>query len=823
MKATCEAEGHKITVGSRCAIWKERFLRSHPSFHRRIKKDRFYWIVLTVSSLIATPILHAGVSALEPASLSASDSNGASAGSSSGNPPTGIPALAHPPATEGPGTAASTNVPATVTKRSGKGDTTDLAALQLGETTVTSTEDPSLTMPSAQAMEKMLNELPASSNMIKSEKVRQGRAATLQDIFRYQPGLWVMPGFTGPNATRFNIRGSGLSSGAGTTEGVYFMQDGIPLMSPDGTIFNMGQFDPLAYSYTTVYRGAEAMDYGFATLFGAVNFTSFTGYTAPAYSTYFQAGSFGYLQGSASAAGVKGKNDYFAVLTEQAGQGYRFQNSFNNITLNTNFGHRFSDHLENRVFFTYSDQQWQVPGPLTLDQAVTTPTLANPTYLADDYRQFWSTLRLADKLSYVLDGDQKIDVGLSWTNMHQLTFYGLFFSSSNNFFSLPLRYQNTQELFGLRNLFVAGALPQGADYTENWNQLKGPLEGAPMAVYNMTVVNVPIYAYDQLFLTDKLSVNVGLTFQDMNYTNEAYKYATDKFPAVQPTTSLNYSQFNPKLGLTYQVVPEAMIYTSVARSFQPPTLYQTAVSPTANYFSRNLGLLPLLSQSAITAEIGSRGSAGRFSWNVDFFNSWVNRELLEITPNPLVPTVVETINASPTTMRGVEVLLNTILFKDIMVPGTSAEEGDQIVLVQSFDWYRFDFASSTPASFVGTNGRTTFVDLKGNQLFGIPEFFYQAQLLYHHPSGFYIGPNVMAFSTYPVDLVNSSFVPGTALLGAQVGYQSKKGLNIFFQGMNLTNDHFVSMVTPQFHALPTGEYFWPGDGFAVYGGISWNF
>ncbi|WP_315861705.1 hypothetical protein [Methylacidiphilum caldifontis] len=106
-----------------------------------------------------------------------------------------------------------------------------------------------------------------------------------------------------------------------------------------------------------------------------------------------------------------------------------------------------------------------------------------------------------------------------------------------------------------------------------------------------------------------------------------------------------------------------------------------------------------------------------------------------------------------------------------------------------------------------------------------------AQLLYQHPSGFYIGPNVMAWSTYPVDLLNTTFAPGTALLGFRIGYQNpKKHLSIYLDGRNLTNEHYVAMVSDVFDASNGGKiplskqtYFWPGDGWAIYGGISWNF
>jgi len=683
-----------------------------------------------------------------------------------------------------------------------------------------SESEPSLTVPSAQKMQELLNELPASSNLIEAKRVRQGRAATLQDLFLFQPGIWTQPGFTGPNAYRISIRGSGLSTGAGTERGIWFLQDGIPLNPPDGVLFNQGQFDPLAYQYSVISRGAEAFNYGFATLFGAVNFVTYTGYTAPPYSAYFTAGSFGWLQGSIEAAGVESKTDYFAVLSDASAEGYRFHNSFNNAWLNTNIGYKITSSIENRIYFTYSNQQWQVPGPLALEEVLTDPTTANPAYVEGDYRQFWDTTRVADKATYIIDPNQTVNMGISWTNLHQITFYGLFFQSSNNFFSLPCNYTNTMDLYGHRNLIVAGVMPMGEFYQENWNRLLGTIQGTPMATYNMTVVNIPIYAYDQFWVNEKFSINLALQAVYDRMTNEAFKDLLHR----SVDTTLTFSQFNPKLGLLYQVDPHNQLYASVARSFEPPSLYETAISPTA--LPPNLALYPNRAQNAITAEIGTRGQWDRFNWSFAFFQSWVTNELLEASLNPPLNTLIYTINAPPTTHRGIEISLNTTLAKGLMVSNSDSQNQDQIVLYQIFDWYRFylngNFFSPTTHQEI---------PLRGNQLFGVPEYSYMAQMLYMHPSGFYIGPNVMAWSTYPVDLVNTAFAPGTALLGFRIGYQNpKKHLSIYLDGRNLTNEHYVAMVSDVFDASNGGKiplskqtYYWPGDGWAIYGGISWNF
>jgi len=58
------------------------------------------------------------------------------------------------------------------------------------------------------------------------------------------------------------------------------MQDGVPLNLADGS-FDFQVIEPMATRYIEVYRGANALQFGAATLGGAINYVSPTGYDAP--------------------------------------------------------------------------------------------------------------------------------------------------------------------------------------------------------------------------------------------------------------------------------------------------------------------------------------------------------------------------------------------------------------------------------------------------------------------------------------------------------------------------------------------------------------
>ena len=107
----------------------------------------------------------------------------------------------------------------------------------------------------------------------------------------------------------------------------------------------------------------------------------------------------------------------------------------------------------------------------------------------------------------------------------------------------------------------------------------------------------------------------------------------------------------------------------------------------------------------------------------------------------------------------------------------------------------------------------------------MPQHFYEAELLYATASGFYAGPNLQCnITSYPVDQANTLFADSYALLGFKIGYRPKKGLAVFFEAKNLTNERFASAVDPIADAqtVSNAQIFHPGDGRAFYGGASWT-
>src|SRR5690606_22336918 len=114
-------------------------------------------------------------------------------------------------------------------------------------------------------------------------------------------------------------------------------QDGIPLNSPDGSS-DFQRIDPTAYQYTEVYKGANALRYGSATLGGAINFVTPTGLEASPFQGRLDAGSFGWRRTQLSTGFAGDTMDGFVTASWQAQDGFREQSAGKALRASGNVG-----------------------------------------------------------------------------------------------------------------------------------------------------------------------------------------------------------------------------------------------------------------------------------------------------------------------------------------------------------------------------------------------------------------------------------------------------------------------------------------------------
>lgn len=667
----------------------------------------------------------------------------------------------------------------------------------------------SLTSPSAAEAARQNRHVPGGFTVQDTGGMYLGRASNFQDLFQNTPGM-VMLSENNVEVSKIFIRGSGVFS-EDEPSGVQYLIDGLTLNQADGEIITE-DFGVDTFKYAEVYKGANALKYGALGLGGAVNFVPYTGYDASPVSVRVEGGSFGYVRGQASSGGVYGPFDYYASVSGRDRTGWREHSSESTEMLFSDWGWKIGDELENRFYVTADQTDRQLPGGLSKEQMEQDPQQPGLYAVQENFRKDWYYLRLADNLVYESAGE-KANAGVYWwhRDAYEPNLYitnnflqGITAFYADNFGGLA-NSTTRGELFGQKNIFTVGFNPTAETehdgYYANLNGQQGPRTGQDVEFS----FNAVLYAENQHYFTEKLSLVTGLQgayalrhfYDQFNGTTEGNQSGVPAFYGL-----------NPKVGAIYELNDQDQVFANFSRSWQPPSFDDMVNFDTGP--DTSVTFTPLESQRAWTAEVGTRGESEHVKWELSLYHSWVRDELLDL--NNAEGVEIGGINIPKTYNQGIEAGLQIRLLQSIIWKEDKNHYGDRLTLNQNYTLSDLHFDHN---SIYGDN-----------RIAGVPIHMYVAQLMYETPFGFYAGPTLQwNITRYPVDNANLLYADDYALLGFKIGFQIKKGLNVFVQGMNLMDERYASSVDPissvKAYAPPV-QVFHPGDPRAFYGGLSWT-
>ena len=213
----------------------------------------------------------------------------------------------------------------------------------------------------------------------------------------------------------------------------------------------------------------------------------------------------------------------------------------------------------------------------------------------------------------------------------------------------------------------------------------------------------------------------------------------------------------------------------------------------------------LKNQTATTLEIGVRGEHGFGQWDLALYRSEVRHELLTVETQAqigAINAIVAENNASPTVHQGLEL--------GLLSPLWDGGRNGKLALRQAYTFSDFHYRDDERFG--------------GNTLPGIPKHYYQGQLRYSHPTGFYSSFNTEHSSKVAVDYANSYNAASYTIVGATFGYDApKQDWQAWVDLRNLTNRRYANTITPGYDdkgadmARST-----PADGRGIYTGVSWR-
>ena len=683
------------------------------------------------------------------------------------------------------------------------------SALQLSEVQVRSEESSELEL-----ARSALNEVPGASNLIDMSRVENGRTASNSDVLAYQPGIYAQS--AGNDGTKVSVRGSGINRAPGAHgSGLYVMFDGLPLTGPGGTPYEL--FEPLWLSRAEVLRGANGFEVGALALGGSINYVTHTGYDAAPLQVRYEAGSYGYQKRQISSGQVLGDLDYYVSLTDAETEGYQDHTRGNSKGIAANIGYRFSPQLETRFYLRYRETDNQLAGRVTKDAIKHRPRSANPAYVSGDYtRPQPGSTWLGNKTTMYLDDDSQLEVGLVYHDFPMDLREGPNrLKVAYTDVSGTLNYKRRDTLFGLESKTTVGVrttkhLPNSgaSEYVRIPRaNTAGYAPGTKIRDFSYQGSDTVLHASNDLELIPDLWLTTGMA---LIYTR---RESDVSYPDTGGKVSQHDWDYAPRLGLRYEFSPQLQVYGNLSRSVEPPHPWSMIWSspfrfPTGSGPATGQQRTPIAlhNQTATTLELGTRGEAWAGQWDLAWYYSAVRHELLTVelqSANGGLQPITGESNASPTVHQGFEAGLNTLLW-----------ERDAIGKVSLRQAYTFsDFRYRDDPRF------------GDNRLPGIPQHYYQGEVRYDHPQGFYAGVNTQVASRMAVDYANSYYASSYMLFGATVGYASpKQDWQTWLDLRNLTNQRYAATVTPGYddHGKDVARST-PGEGMGAYVGVSYSF
>ncbi len=680
--------------------------------------------------------------------------------------------------------------------------------LELGQVLI-SAQDQNAADASIEEASTRLEQVPGGTNVVDMRQPLQGRVANNQDVLAYQPGVYAQS--AGNEGVKISIRGSGINRAPGAhASGLYTMLDGLPLTGPGGTPYEL--LEPLWVDHVEVLRGANGFDRGSLALGGAIDYVSHTGYDAPKLQVRYATGSHGYQQRQVSSGQVLGDFDYYVSLTDANADGYQDHTASESKGVIANFGYRFNPNLETRFYIRYRETDNDLAGRVTKHSIEHSPRAANPSYVArDDSRKQPGSTFIGNKTTYYIDDDSSIQTGLVYHD------YPMDLREGPNRLKVAYTdvsgtfdYKRRDTIFGMESRSTVGLrvtkhLPNdGASELVRipTGNTAGYAPGTHMRNFTYQGSDTVLHAGNDLEIADDLWLTTGLA---AIYTR---RESAVTLPQSGGKTSMNDWDYAPRIGLRYQVTPDLQLFGNLSRSVEAPHPWSLIYSSNVRFPAGNGAAtgtqkdpIKLQNQTATTLELGGRGESAAGEWSLAWYYAQVRHELLSVLPDANAVTPYE-LNASPTVHQGVEASLNSKLW--------SATDGRRLSLRQAYTFSDFHYRDDD-----------RFGD---NRLPGLPMHYYQGELRYDWPQGFFAALNTQLVSKVAVDYANSYYADPYALFGATLGYNAPKGdWQTWLDMRNLTNQHYAATVTPGYDdkGLDAARST-PGEGMGVYLGVSWN-
>ena len=633
---------------------------------------------------------------------------------------------------------------------------------------------------------------PGAVTLVDTQTLNERNVVSIGDMLRYVPGIWTATGATG-DATFLSSRGSNLDATNFDGNGVKLMIDGLPVTAADGNNHN-SFIDPVAARYAAIARGANALTYGASTLGGAIDFISPTARNTNNQIS-LSGGSHGTVQSRITGGVVAGDKDALVTVEQRSYDGYREHQEQQRGSVYANTGWQISDTVENRFYFSYTDNDQELAGSLTRAQFDEDPYQAGENNERGNFLKNVETWRVANRTRWQLSDTSNLVVGVSFEDQslyHPIVenpFFSLLIDNDQTTFGTTVRFDkqmgNHDLLLGLN---YGQTWVKGGNYTHS-----GGIRDALTTKVDNKADNLEIFAMDRWHFAERWTLVYGA--QAVTGSREVDNVNVSSGAQRNPNDT--YESFNPRLGVIYQVADRSELFANVSKLYEAPTLYELEDEVQANNDT-------LDAMQGVVGEVGTRGVApfgqdNEWNWEVAVYYAQIEDEILSVD-NPAAQGTSLVTNVEDTIHAGVEARV-----------GASFALGDgrhriEPLLSMTYNDFTFD-------------NDPVYGD---NQLPVAPVFFIKGEVMYRHANGFFAGPTFDIVDDRFADFENSYEVDGYELVGLRTGV-TRDAWEVYLEGRNLTDEAYVANLTVRNDANINDALLQAGEPRSVFAGIRFDF
>ncbi len=390
------------------------------------------------------------------------------------------------------------------------------------------------------------------------EEVALTSSASLDDVLRPFPGIWVNDRHHFALGERISVRGVGYRSNFGV-RGVQVLYDGVPLTLPDGQAF-LDVVEPAVVRQVELVRSPASVFWGNGS--GGVLFLSSSPESSPPSNRVrVQGGSYGQWQGLVEGGGAVGPWTVHGYASGQRQEGYRTHSQGYRIRAGGTARRSLGPRTGLRVMVAADQQDTENPSSLTRKQFESDPTKARPAFVDVNAGKQSSQVQLGTTLNHDFGGAT-----------FSGTAYGLRRDLDNPLNFAFIRYERWSggTRFTLRRskgrLQGGLGVDAGIQSDDRIEYDSTSASGNPAGEVGLeqleTVLNGSAFGYIRLNATDRLALTGGIRIDQMRFeaddrlTRDGDQSGTRTFSSVSPSFGFSFDTGYGRLFAQYSTAFE---------------------------------------------------------------------------------------------------------------------------------------------------------------------------------------------------------------------------------------------------------------------------